>query len=81
MGDEGVLALVCDSTNVFNPNPSGSEGAVHRGLMDASALTDLAVEYLGSGTRLFLADEAVGEQLDCLSGAVVRRANRGAASS
>ena len=34
IGDEGVLALVCDSTNVFNPNPSGSEGAVHRGLMD-----------------------------------------------
>ncbi|MDX1704150.1 MAG: ribonuclease J, partial [Altererythrobacter ishigakiensis] len=23
IGDEGVLALVCDSTNVFNPNPSG----------------------------------------------------------
>lgn len=34
MGDEGILALVCDSTNVFNPNPSGSEGAVHRGLME-----------------------------------------------
>ncbi|WJY18153.1 ribonuclease J [Alteriqipengyuania flavescens] len=34
IGDEGVLALVCDSTNVFNPNPSGSEGAVYRGLLD-----------------------------------------------
>lgn len=34
IGDEGVLALVCDSTNVFNPNPSGSEGAVHKGLME-----------------------------------------------
>ena len=34
MGDEGVLALVCDSTNVFNPAPSGSEGAVYRGLME-----------------------------------------------
>lgn len=34
IGDEGLLALVCDSTNVFNPNPSGSEGAVHRGLME-----------------------------------------------
>ncbi|WP_336986398.1 ribonuclease J [Altererythrobacter aquiaggeris] len=33
LGDEGILAMVCDSTNVFNPNPSGSEGAVHRGLM------------------------------------------------
>lgn len=34
IGDEGVLAVVCDSTNVFNPEPSGSEGAVYRGLMD-----------------------------------------------
>ncbi len=34
LGDEGVLALVCDSTNVFNPKPSGSEGAVRDGLMD-----------------------------------------------
>ncbi len=34
LGDEGILAMVCDSTNVFNPNPSGSEGAVHRGLME-----------------------------------------------
>ena len=33
-GDEGVLALVCDSTNVFNPVPSGSEGAVYRGLLE-----------------------------------------------
>lgn len=38
IGDEGVLALICDSTNVFNPNPSGSEGAVHRGLMEEIAL-------------------------------------------
>ena len=34
VGDEGVLALVCDSTNVFNPVPSGSEGAVYRGLLE-----------------------------------------------
>ncbi|MFN2100596.1 ribonuclease J [Altererythrobacter sp. MF3-039] len=34
LGDEGILALVCDSTNVFNPKASGSEGAVYRGLMD-----------------------------------------------
>ena len=34
IGDEGVLALVCDSTNVFNPEPSGSEGAVFRGLLE-----------------------------------------------
>lgn len=33
IGDEGVLALVCDSTNVFNPAASGSEGEVRRGLL------------------------------------------------
>lgn len=32
IGDTGVLAMVCDSTNVFNPEPSGSEGAVREGL-------------------------------------------------
>ncbi|WP_226636743.1 ribonuclease J [Novosphingobium profundi] len=33
IGEEGVLALVCDSTNVFNPKASGSEGAVYEGLL------------------------------------------------
>lgn len=33
LGDEGILALVCDSTNVFNPEASGSEGAVYEALM------------------------------------------------
>ncbi len=37
IGEEGVLALVCDSTNVFNPEPSGSEGAVHRAMMEEIA--------------------------------------------
>lgn len=35
IGDEGVLALVCDSTNVFNPRASGSEGDVRDGLLEA----------------------------------------------
>lgn len=34
IGADGVLALVCDSTNVFNAEASGSEGGVHRGLLD-----------------------------------------------
>ncbi|MFC3096415.1 ribonuclease J [Alteraurantiacibacter palmitatis] len=34
IGDEGILALVCDSTNVFNPAASGSEGAVYQGLLE-----------------------------------------------
>ena len=33
IGDDGVLALVCDSTNVFNPEASGSEGETYRGLL------------------------------------------------
>ena len=33
IGDEGVLALVCDSTNVFQDSPSGSEESVHAGLL------------------------------------------------
>ena len=33
IGDDGVLALVCDSTNVFNPKASGSEGMVRKALL------------------------------------------------
>ena len=34
IGDEGVLALVCDSTNVFQHEASGSEAGVHAGLLE-----------------------------------------------
>jgi len=37
IGDQGVLALVCDSTNVFNPEESGSEGAVYKALHEEVA--------------------------------------------
>ncbi|MET0371981.1 MAG: ribonuclease J [Sphingobium sp.] len=37
IGDEGVLALVCDSTNVFNDKASGSEDTVRGGLMETVA--------------------------------------------
>ncbi len=33
IGDDGVLALVCDSTNVFNSEASGSESDVRDGLL------------------------------------------------
>ncbi len=33
IGDKGVLALVCDSTNAFNPSESGSEGSVYEDLL------------------------------------------------
>jgi ribonuclease J len=34
IGDRGVLALVCDSTNTFQEQPSGSEAGVHDGLLE-----------------------------------------------
>ncbi|HLL59525.1 MAG TPA: ribonuclease J [Allosphingosinicella sp.] len=37
IGDEGILALVCDSTNVFNAEPSGSEATVRGGLEEVVA--------------------------------------------
>jgi len=36
-GDEGILALVCDSTNVFNSGASGSEGELRKSLVDIIA--------------------------------------------
>lgn len=36
-GKEGVLALVCDSTNVFNKGYSGSEGEVRKSVVDVVA--------------------------------------------
>ena len=35
IGDSNVLALVCDSTNAFNAEASGTEGSVRDGLMQA----------------------------------------------
>ncbi len=34
LGDEGVLAMVCDSTNAMRPGEAGSEAAVRRALVD-----------------------------------------------
>ncbi|MEO8559603.1 MAG: ribonuclease J [Rhodospirillales bacterium] len=36
-GDEGVLAMVCDSTNVFVPGEAGSEADVRRSLIEIIA--------------------------------------------
>ena len=37
VGEEGILALVCDSTNVFQDASSGSEAGVHEGLRNEVA--------------------------------------------
>ncbi|WP_174214265.1 ribonuclease J [Erythrobacter sp. KY5] len=74
IGDDGVLALVCDSTNVFNPNPSGSEGAVHKGLMEEIALHSgkrvLVTTFASNVARLHTLGEVAretGRQL-CVAG-------------
>ncbi len=36
IGDKDILALVCDSTNIFNDRESGSEGDVKRNLIDVT---------------------------------------------
>ncbi len=41
VGDHGVLAMICDSTNVFSPGTSGSESDVRR------SLTELIGEHSG----------------------------------
>lgn len=37
LGDQGVLAMVCDSTNVFESGEAGSEDTVRKGLIDLIA--------------------------------------------
>src|SRR3990167_690986 len=37
LGDRGVLAMVCDSTNVFENGEAGSENTVRKGLIDLIA--------------------------------------------
>ncbi|WP_374405516.1 ribonuclease J [Pelagerythrobacter sp.] len=74
IGDEGVLALVCDSTNVFNPHPSGSEGAVYHALMDEvkrhAGRRVLVTTFASNVARLHTLGEvakATGRQL-CVAG-------------
>ena len=55
IGDEGVLAMVCDSTNVFNAEPSGSEATVRGGLEDVVAAAKgrvLVTTFASNAARL-----------------------------
>ncbi|APL94379.1 ribonuclease J [Sphingobium indicum] len=73
IGDEGVLALVCDSTNVFNPEASGSEGDVREGLMSTIKGAKgrvLVTTFASNAARLQTLGEvanAVGRKL-CVAG-------------
>lgn len=40
LGDDGLLAMVCDSTNVFSPGESGSEGKVRKHLVELISKQD-----------------------------------------
>lgn len=46
LGDEGVLAMICDSTNVFSPGYAGSEEGVR------AELVKLIAEYDGKGVAV-----------------------------
>ncbi|MBB3980899.1 ribonuclease J [Sphingobium fontiphilum] len=73
IGDEGVLALVCDSTNVFNEQASGSEGDVRTGLMEtvtAARGRVLVTTFASNAARLQTLGEvavATGRRL-CVAG-------------
>ena len=46
LGKEGVIAMICDSTNVFTPGYAGSEGEVRK------EITKLIGEYAGKGVAV-----------------------------
>lgn len=78
LGDEGVLALVCDSTNVFSPGEAGSEASVRAELTKVigEQTGRVAVASFASNVaRLqtaFLAAEANGRRV-CLVGRSMHR--------
>ncbi|MEO5809290.1 MAG: ribonuclease J [Sphingomicrobium sp.] len=63
IGDEGVLAMVCDSTNVFQNEASGSEAGVHQGLHDTVAAANgrvVVTTFASNAARL----ETIGRVAD-----------------
>ncbi len=55
IGDEGIDVLVCDSTNVFNAEASGSESTVRRGLAETVAKAKgrvLVTTFASNASRL-----------------------------
>lgn len=86
IGDKGVLALVCDSTNVFNPEASGSEGAVREGLdqvIGAAKGRVLVTTFASNAARLQTLGEVArdtGREL-CVAGRSLDRILRVAKST
>src|SRR5690606_37326190 len=77
-GDRGVLALVCDSTKVFSPGSSGSEGEVRDSLMQVlqGRPGRIAVTTFSSNLARLETLTAVAQHLDrhvCLIGRSLHR--------
>jgi ribonuclease J len=85
IGDKGVLALVCDSTNVFNEDASGSEAAVREGLdavISEATGRVLVTTFASNAARLATLGEVArdtGRQL-CVAGRSLDRILRVAKS-
>ena len=83
IGDEGVFALVCDSTNAFNPANSGTEGSVRDGLMKSVKAAKgrvLVTSFASNAARLETLHQvavATGRQL-CIAGRSLDRIVRAA---
>ena len=73
IGDSGVLALVCDSTNVFNAEASGSEATVVEGLQKVVAAAEgrvVVTTFASNAARLHTIGQvaqATGRKL-CVAG-------------
>lgn len=86
LGDEGVLAMVCDSTNVFSPGSSGSESGVRDELIKVIGEYDgkaIAVATFASNVgRLASVMEAakLNDRSVCLIGRSMHRMTRAAQS-
>ena len=86
IGDEGVLALVCDSTNVFNAEPAGSEASVRGGLEEVVAAAKgrvLVTTFASNAARLHTIGEvakATNRRL-CVAGRSLDRILRAARSN
>ncbi len=64
IGDEGILALVCDSTNVFNTEASGSEADVRKGLFEQVASAKgrvMVTSFASNAARLHTLGEVARE--------------------
>ncbi len=52
LGDEGVLAMMCDSTNAMKEGVTGSEGSARSGLVDAFAGREGAIAVTGFASNV-----------------------------